>query len=76
LIWRNIVNNGFNLSDKTVEEYPFTNGAFYINRRVDLYLRRQDPYAFYGLYSEDDIYGNELNIDAEDNYVKDTEIVC
>ena len=76
LIWRNILNNGFNLSDKTVEEYPFTNGAFYINRRVDLYLRRQDPYAFYGLYSEDDIYGNELNIDAEDNYVKDTEIVC
>ena len=76
LIWRNIVNNGFNLSDKTVEEYPFTNGAFYINRRVDLYLRRQDPHAFYGLYSEDDIYGNELNIDAEDNYVKDTEIVC
>ena len=76
IIWRNIVNNGFNLTDKTVEEYPFTNGAFYVNRRVDLYLRRQDPYAKYGLYCEDDIYGNGMNIDAEDNYVKDTEIVC
>lgn len=75
-IWRNIVNNGMNTSDKSIEEYPFTNGAFYVNRRVDLYLRRQDPLDLYGLYSEDDIIGREVEIEKENNYVKDDEIKC
>lgn len=75
-IWRNIINNGLNTSDKSIEEYPFTNGAFYVNKRVDLYLRRQDPYGIYGLYSEDDVIGNEMKIENEDNYVKGQEIKC
>ncbi len=75
-IWRNIVNNGMNPNDKTIEEYPFTNGAFYVNKRVDLYLRRQDPLARYQLYSDDDLEGKELEIEKEDNYVKDDEITC
>jgi hypothetical protein len=75
-IWRNILNNGFNLPDDTVEEYPFTNGAFYINRRIDLYLRRQDPHDYWGLYSDGDIEGNNIDIEKIDNYVKDDEIVC
>jgi hypothetical protein len=65
-----------NESDKTVEEYPFTNGAFYINKRFDIYVRRQDPYSIWGLYSMDDIEGTVIYVDDEDNYVKDTEIVC
>ena len=76
VIWRDVVQNGFNLSDKSVEEYPFTNGAFYVNKKVDLYVRRQDPYNLWGLYSTSDPKGIEANIDAEDNYVKETEIVC
>ena len=76
VIWRDVVQNGFNLSDKSVEEYPFTNGAFYVNKRIDLYVRRQDPYNLWGLYSTSDPKGIEANIDAEDNYVKETEIVC
>lgn len=76
IIWRNIINNGLNESDKTVEEYPFTNGAFYINKRFDIYVRRQDPYSIWGLYSMDDIEGTVIYVDDEDNYVKDTEIVC
>ena len=75
-IWRNIVNNGMNPNDKSIEEYPFTNGAFYVNKRVDLYLRRQDPLGRYGLYSDDDLEGKELEIEKEDNYVKDDEITC
>lgn len=75
-IWRNIVNNGMNPNDKTIEEYPFTNGAFYVNKRVDLYLRRQDPLGIYQLYSDDDLGGKELEIEKEDNYVKDDEITC
>ena len=76
IIWRNIVNNGFNMSDDSVEEYPFTNGAFYINKSINLYLKRQDPYDFWGLYSQDDLIGAEINTEDEDNYVKDIDMVC
>lgn len=75
-IWRDILNNGFNTADKTLEEYPFTNGAFYINKRIDLYLRRQDPNNLYGLYSDDDVPGIAPPIEDENNYVKEEEIEC
>lgn len=75
-IWRNIINNGMKPNDESIEEYPFTNGAFYVNKRVDLYLRRQDPLMRYKLYSDDDLEGHELEIEKEDNYVKDDEIIC
>lgn len=76
IIWRNVLNNGFNISDKTVEEYPFTNGAFYINKGINLYVKRQDPYRDWGLNSTDDIFGVEINTDKEDNYIKATDIEC
>ncbi len=76
IIWRNVLNNGFNISDKTVEEYPFTNGAFYVNKSVNLYLKRQDPYDIWGIYSNDDIPGADIDTTGEDNYVKHTEIEC
>lgn len=75
-VWRDVVNNGIDGGDRNLEEYPFTNGAFYVNKRIDLYVRRQDPYGVYGLYSDDDIFGEEILIENEDNYVKDEEISC
>ena len=39
--WRNIISNGLENDDNTV--YPFTNGAFYVNRQISFFLRRQDP---------------------------------
>ena len=38
--WRNILSNGIEGNEKN---YPFTNGAFYINRKINFFLRRQDP---------------------------------
>ena len=77
-IWRDIINNGSMGGDKTIEEYPFTNGAFYINRHVDLFVRRQDPYDQYGLYNEDDIdvIGIETPIEDINNYHSEDEIKC
>ena len=75
-IWRDILNNGFNKSDDTLEEYPFTNGAFYVNKRIDLFLRRQDPYSKYGLYADDDIEGIIPPSEDENNYVKEENIEC
>ena len=74
VIYRDILNNGFNLSDDTIEEYPFTNGAFYVNKRIDLFVRRQDPHGWYGL-RKDDFEGREIERE-NDNYVKDKDIVC
>ena len=76
IIWRNVLNNGLNISDKTVEEYPFTNGAFYINKGINLYVKRQDPYREWGINSSEDIFGMEINIDKEDNYFKAANIEC
>ena len=76
-IWRDILNNGFNSSDDTVEEYPFTNGAFYVNKKVDMYVKRQDPYNRYGLYSEDDLEGSSTDTTVtENNYYSEEDIVC
>lgn len=76
IIWRDVLNNGFNENDKSIEEYPFTNGAFYVNKKVDIYVRRQDPYGDFWLYSDDDIEGTEIDIFEEDNYVKEGDIEC
>ena len=71
-----LLNNGFNKSDDSVEEYPFTNGAFYINRKIDLYVRRQDPYNEFSLYNDSDIKGNITDFTKEDNYIKEADIEC
>lgn len=76
IIWRNLLNNGESLNKDIIEEYPFTNGAFYINKRIDLYTRRQDPQNRWALYSEIDAIGNETDISMENDYVKEDEIKC
>ena len=75
-IWRDVFNSGIEGGDRTLEEYPFTNGAFYINKKIDLYLRRQDPYGVYGMYADDDIFGNEILIENENNYIEEEDITC
>ena len=39
--WREVLSNGIEQNDSKI--YPFTNGAFYVNRNINFYLRRQDP---------------------------------
>lgn len=39
--WRNVLANGIEEDDSKI--YPFTNGAFYINKNINFYLKRQDP---------------------------------
>ena len=76
VIWRDVIKNGFDTDNDSVEKYPFTNGALYINKRIDIHVRRQDPYDVYKLYDERDIEGNYLEIEGADNYIKDTDIEC
>lgn len=77
-VWRDVEQNGFSSTSSLVEEYPFTNGALYINKKIDIYVRRQDPYAEWGLYDNSDISGDESYTDiiTEDNYIKSDDIKC
>ena len=60
-LWRDVLNVG-NKDTVELTEYPFANGHFYINKDINFFLKRQDPFGNNGLYSEskypNDIYGN------------------
>lgn len=75
-IWRNVLQNGFDKDAVNVEEYPFTNGALYVNKKIDLFLKRQDPFNFYGMYDERDEYGREIEAEEIDTYIKEEDIKC
>jgi hypothetical protein len=73
--WRNIVANGIEQDDS--KTYPFTNGAFYINRQINFFLRRQDPQKEYlGMTNADFDYtpdGELLPLEYYENQYYDSE---
>lgn len=77
-LWRDLYRPG-ELMDSNLTQYPFANNAFYINKEINFFLKRQDPYGYSGLYCSqafpNDVAGNHKE---EDNYVYKTEedIVC
>lgn len=77
-LWRGLYRPG-ELMDSDLTQYPFANNAFYINKEINFFLKRQDPYGYSGLYCSqafpNDVKGNHRQ---EDNYVYKTEedIVC
>lgn len=73
-LWRDVLNVG-NKDVVELTEYPFANGHFYINKEINFFLERQDPFGNNGLYLQskipNDIYGN---VKKTSNYVyKDEE---
>ena len=77
-LWRDLYRPG-ELLDSDLTQYPFANNAFYINKEINFFLKRQDPYGYSGLYCSqafpNDVAGNHKE---ENNYVYKTEdeIVC
>lgn len=77
-LWRDVLNVG-NKDAVELTEYPFANGHFYINKEINFFLKRQDPFGYNGLYASElypnDIYGNvkEENIYE---YKDETNVVC
>lgn len=47
--WRYLLENGFEETDGIIEEYPFTNNCLYVNKAINLYVKRQDPFGENGL---------------------------
>lgn len=84
--WRELLKNGFD-SNSPLEVYPFTNGAYYIQPRIDFFLQRQDPQQNLNKFTIDgdglkpnqypyDKDGNKINIDEINTYYQESEITC
>ncbi len=50
IIWRDMLEIGFNESDAKPLDYPFLNNAHYLYDNFCFTLKRQDPFANWGLY--------------------------
>ena len=77
-LWRPVLRIG-DMGADGIPDYPFTNGALYIHKDIDFFLRRQDPHGMNGLYCKDawpnDVPGNnepESNYDYKD----ERDILC
>jgi hypothetical protein len=59
--WREILKEGnFDEESTLTEEFTFTNGVLYVNKPINLQLKRQDPFGDYGLLTSTfpyDLYG-------------------
>lgn len=50
IIWRDLLDIGFNDVNNNFLDYPFVNGVHYIHDFFNFQLKRQDPFSEYGLY--------------------------
>lgn len=77
-LWRDILNVG-NKDVVDLKEYPFANGHFYINKEINFFLKRQDPFNYNGLYNErkipTDIFGN-IKKETKYEYKDEKHKVC
>ena len=68
--WRNVIQNGFETTDGIIEEYPFTNNCLYVNKQINIFVRRQDPFGELGitkLTGFSTIDGKQSPIEANDD---------
>ncbi len=77
-LWRDVLNIG-NKNTVELTEYPFANGHFYINKEINFFLKRQDPFGYNGLYASE-LYPNDIfgNVKEENiyEYKDETNVVC
>lgn len=75
LAWRDVYQNGMN-DENGDNAYPFINGALYINKTVDLFVRRQDAEGMYGLWAEMDNGGVIEDATKNDVYYNEEDMSC
>ena len=77
-LWRDLLTVG-NKDSVDLKEYPFANGHFYINKEINFFLKRQDPFDYNGSYAgsiyPNDIYGNIKKADNYE-YKDETHVIC
>lgn len=78
--WRYLLANGFEDTAGVIEEYPFTNNSLYVNRLINLYVRRQDPFSENGLSEPfiESLQGIRSEVESTDAYItfKEKDTIC
>lgn len=77
-LWRELYLPG-ELSDSELTEYPYANDAFYVNKEINFFLKRQDPENISGLYCSSMFPNDVAGVDKDEDtyYYKDEdEITC
>ena len=80
ILWRDILREGiFDIESNFTKEIQFTNGRLYLNTLINLYIRRQDPFGYYGVKTRtfpSDLYGNSSILEylTNNRYLKPNEI--
>lgn len=80
--WREILKEGvFNNESILKSELTFTNGRLYGSTNINFYLRRQDPFGYYGLRVNPfifpgDEFGNKVNSEISNNRVQRPNDIC
>ena len=79
MLWRDVLNNN---SENEKEQYIFTNGHLYVNKNINFYLQRQDPFGKYQLFTGNiqeafpqDMKGADVNY-ANQEYKDETYVTC
>ena len=76
-LWREVI-PASESDDETMNAYPFANGALYIDKSINFFLKRQDPDALNGLYYHGtfpDIQG-KIKIPSNYDYIPENEAIC
>jgi len=80
VVWRNMLREGIFDSESIFNsEIPFTNGNLYLNRNLNLYVRRQDPFGEYGLKDRtfpSDLFGTEKTDYLNNNSFNTKNEIC
>ena len=77
-VYRELFQNGFD-DNTDVESYPFTNGSFYVNKGIMLFLKRQNPTGESELRSKTypyDIVRDGISFEKENKYYHEDNIEC
>ena len=76
-LWREII-PASESDDETLNGYPFANGALYIDKCINFYLKRQDPEGINGLYYHGTFPDVEGRIQLPSNYeyIPESEVIC
>ena len=82
-LWRPVINSwDIANTDTELKDLVFTNNCFYIDKSINIYLKRQDPEDINNLYYKDsegivsDIVGNVIYEENNEEYKPETEALC
>lgn len=82
-LWRPVINSwDIANTDTELKDLVFTNNCFYIDKSINIYLKRQDPEDINNLYYKDpngivsDIIGNVIYEENNEEYKPETEALC